>query len=288
MAYALNSAKDSKGDEDQYVALATANAQKIYAYKAAHGGDFEHAFQAVTGKPWPEGRSLKMHDGQAEMTKDRTVKSVLGKYVLPAAAAVIAPWALGAIGGAGGTTALGSMLPGAEGGVAAGAAGAGTGVGAGVGATAAATGSGLWSKLASPLITTGIQAGTNLLGTKMQVDASKDAAKIEAQSAKEALDWQKAVYGQRQEQLAPAIGVGNGATLALGNLMGIRAPEGGYHAPPAPGAAPAAAAAPATPAPASTPAQPQTVQMRSPTGQVQAVPVEQVQHYQQLGATVVQ
>lgn len=159
--------------------------------------------------------------------------------------------------------------------------------GAGGGATApvAAASGGLWSKLAAPLITTGIQAGTNLLGTKMEVNANERAAEIAAKSAEDALNWQKDVYGQRQEQLAPTIGVGNGATRALGNLMGIAEPEGGYHAPPAPGSAPPSppATAPAAPTPSAG------VKLRAPNGQVQLVTdPAQVQHYVQLGATVVQ
>jgi hypothetical protein len=292
MAYTLNSAKDSKGDEDKYVAYATANAQKIYDYKALHGGDFEHAFQAVTGIPWPAGRSLKMKNYQAEMTKDRTVKSVLGKYVLPAAAAVLAPYALSALAGGGGAAAA----AGSAGGVGIGETGAtvglgGSGFGAGTAATvgtgvAAGAKGGLWSKLAVPLLTTGITAGTDLLGTKMKVDADKAAAELQAKAAEEALAWQKGVYGQRQEQFAPAIGVGKGATYALGDLMGIPTPEGGYHAPPPPETtAPAPPTTPQAPGAPAAPSAGLTVQMRAPNGQVATIPADQVQHYLALGAT---
>ncbi len=102
MAYKLNSAKDSQGDEDQYVQDFIANQAAIEQYKRANGGDLEHAYQAVTGKPWPAGRSVKIKHGTAEMTKDRTVKSVLGKYVAPIAAGVAAPFILPLIAGAGG------------------------------------------------------------------------------------------------------------------------------------------------------------------------------------------
>jgi hypothetical protein len=90
-------------------------------------------------------------------------------------------------------------------------------------------------------VTTGISAGANLYGTKMQVDANQRAAETAAKSAEEALAWQKDVYGQRQRQLAPAIGVGNAATLKLGDLMGLQAPAGGYQPP--------ASSQPAPPAP---------------------------------------
>ncbi len=289
MAYQLNSAKDASGHEELFVQKFKANQAKIVAYKNAHGGDLEHAYQAVTGEPWPEGRSVKIKNGQPEMTKDRTVKSVLGKYVLPAAAAVIAPYALSALAGGGGAAAAGaagsSALPA---GIGIGETGATVGLGS-LGSTlaptvAAGASGGLWSKLAVPLLTTGIASGTNLVGTKMQVDAKKKAAELEAQAAEQALQWEKDVYQQRREDLAPAIGVGGRATLALGDLMGIPTPVGGYHAPPPPGTVPAA---PAAAAPA-TPAAPQGVRMRAPNGQEQLVPPDQVQHYTQLGAQVVQ
>lgn len=291
MAYQLNSASDASGHEELFVQKFKANQAKIVAYKQAHGGDLEHAYQAVTGEPWPEGRSVKLKNGEPEMTKDRTVRSVLGKYVLPAAAAVVAPYAIGALAG-GGAAAGGAAAGAGAGGVGIGETGATIGLGS-LGAKVApivkGAAGGLWSKLASPFVTTAITAGTGLLGTKMKVDADKKAAEIEAQAAKEALDWQKGVYAQRQEQLAPAIGVGRGATLALGDLMGIPTPAGGYHAPPPPGPTPVGSGqTPAAAANASAPATPQTVQMRAPTGQVQPVPVDQVEHYKQLGATVVQ
>lgn len=87
MSYTINSAKDSHGDEQLYMELFNQRRAEIEQYKQTHGGDLEGAFQAVTGKPWPSGRSVKIHNGVPEMTKDRTVKSVLGKYVAPIGAA---------------------------------------------------------------------------------------------------------------------------------------------------------------------------------------------------------
>src|SRR3990167_6635315 len=102
MAYTLNSAKDARGDEHLYIEVFNRLAPQIQQYKQQHGGDLEVAFGAVTGTPLPEGRSVKISHGQPELTKDRTVKSVLGKYVaLPAAigaTAMFAPGALPAIG----------------------------------------------------------------------------------------------------------------------------------------------------------------------------------------------
>mgnify|MGYP001581377981 CR=1 FL=1 len=102
MAYTVNSASDSRGDEHTFVRRFEQNQGAILAYKQQHGGDLEGAYRAVTGESWPAGRSVKIRNGRAEMTKDRTVKSVLGKYVAPIAGAVAAPFALPALfGGAG-------------------------------------------------------------------------------------------------------------------------------------------------------------------------------------------
>lgn len=102
MAYTLNSAKDSQGNEHEFVRNFQERMPEILAYKREHGGDLEGAYGAVTGVPWPAGRSVKLKDGQPEMTKDRTVKSVLGKYVAAPAAigltAAFAPGALPAVG----------------------------------------------------------------------------------------------------------------------------------------------------------------------------------------------
>ena len=98
MGYTINSAKDSRGDEQLYMELFNRMAPQIQAYKKQRGGDLEGAFKAVTGTPWPEGRSVKMSHGAPTMTKDRTVKSVLGKYVaIPAAVAATAAFAPGAL-----------------------------------------------------------------------------------------------------------------------------------------------------------------------------------------------
>lgn len=101
MAYTVNSAKDSSGQEHLYMELFNRLAPQIIAYKKQHGGDLEGAFQKITGTPWPEGRSVKLNDGVPEMTKDRTFKSVLGKYIAAPAAigatALFAPAALPAV-----------------------------------------------------------------------------------------------------------------------------------------------------------------------------------------------
>lgn len=143
----------------------------------------------------------------------------------------------------------------------------------------------LWSKLVSPAVTTGIQAGTSLIGTKMQVDANKKAADIAAKAAQDALDWEKQQYATRQQQLAPSIGVGNQATVRLGELMGLPTPAGGYQAPAqAPAAPPAAPPAVPTSGPSGAPAAPDGVRMKTPQGRVILVPQAEVAHATQNGA----
>lgn len=120
MAYTINSAKDSLGNEQDFMDDFTRNQAAIEAHKRTRGGSYEDAYKAVTGKSWPKGRSVKVKDGRAEMTKDRTVKSVMGKYVLPAAAAALTGGAAlgvgplaGVFGGAaGGATGAGSTVAG--------------------------------------------------------------------------------------------------------------------------------------------------------------------------------
>lgn len=263
MAYTINSAKDSKGDEDQYVALANTYAQQIYDYKAKHGGDFEHAFQAVTGKPWPEGRSLKMHNYQAEMTKDRTVRSVLGKYVAPIAGAIAAPYVLPALLGGGGA--------------AAGAAGAAGGTGAAAGTTAATVGGG---SLLHALLPTIISSGAGVLGTALTNKANKDAAKIENEYLDKALGVQE---GQRQQQRADTKGyreLGLGAVGSLGYLSGIPISNEAMHPPeistgiplPPQGGTLGSLGGPQPPQPSQPTQAPGMVRMQAPDGSFGMVP----------------
>jgi hypothetical protein len=155
MAYAINSAKDSRGDEHLFMDRFTQNRAAIEAYRRQHGGDLEGAYRAVTGEAWPEGRSVKMSNGRPEMTKDRTFKSVMGKYVAPIGAGALtaltmggaAPALAGLFGGGGAAGGAGAAA-GAAGAGAAGAGGAGLGLlsggvlplGTGLGGAAAAGG----------------------------------------------------------------------------------------------------------------------------------------------------
>lgn len=111
---------------------------QIEQYKQQHGGDLEGAFGAVAGTPWPSGRSVKISHGQPEMTKDRTIGSVLGKWVAPIAGGALtaltlggaAPALAGLFGGGGGGVAGGGLGTGA---LASGAAVPGAGMASGVG-----------------------------------------------------------------------------------------------------------------------------------------------------------
>ena len=91
-----------QGSESAFLDKFIRRQREIEDYKRRQGGDLEGAYQKVTGEPWPKGRSVKVKGGVPEMTKDRTVKSVLGKYVAGPAAlgatAVFAPGALPAVG----------------------------------------------------------------------------------------------------------------------------------------------------------------------------------------------
>ena len=86
MAYNPNPMNANGVDERSFMDAFNQYRPAIEAYKQQHGGDLEGAFHAVTGNKWPDGRSVKIHDGVPVMTKDRTFKSILGKYVAPIAA----------------------------------------------------------------------------------------------------------------------------------------------------------------------------------------------------------
>lgn len=222
MAYTLNSKPDSRGDEHLYVADFNARLPAIEAYKRQHGGDYEHAYQAVTGKPWPAGRSVKVKNGVGEMTADRTFKSVLGKYVAApaavAATAAFAPAVLPAIGHtvAGVGTGIGHTL---------GIGGAATGAGGAAGGTGAATAGGLsaWLK---PVLQYGLPAATTLIGQHMANSAEERAAETQADYLNRALavEQEKQQYERAQRvdylaRLQPFYRAGVDATNRASTLL---------------------------------------------------------------------
>lgn len=151
MAYQLNSAKDAQGNEHLFMEAFNRLLPQIQQYKATHGGDLEGAFKGVTGVAWPEGRSVKLHDGVPEMTKDRTFGSVLGKFVAApaalAATSIFAPGALPAVGKA--VLGAGKALGGAF----------GLGGGAGAGQTAGKVGGTVMRDMLGKAATGAIQGG---------------------------------------------------------------------------------------------------------------------------------
>lgn len=169
MAYTLNSAKDARGDEHLFMEVFARHRAAIEQYQRTHGGDLEGAFQAVIGTPWPAGRSVKIANGVPEMTKDRTVLSVLGKYVAPIAGAVAAPYLLPLITGGGGAAAAGGVGLGETAAVT-GLGGSGfAGSAGGLGATAVGAGG-----VATPVVAGGAEAGRQLVASRQTVPPSGD------------------------------------------------------------------------------------------------------------------
>lgn len=244
MGYTIGSGKDARRDrgftEQDFLARFVARQPEIVAYKRQHGGDYEGAYQAVTGEPWPEGRSVKVHgDGRAEMTKDRTVKSVLGKYVaLPAAYAgatlatggSASPLLFGIGGGAGaasgaGATALGgaaSVTPGLIGG------------GVATGSTMGTLGSILGSNAGLTAVNQGVGALSGYFANRSASRSNDRAAELEAEAASASLaflkeqeatrrsEWQATqeknykLYREQQERLAPYRQMGQASLGQLG------------------------------------------------------------------------
>lgn len=133
MAYNPVEQNNNGVNEIEYLQDFMRNQVAIEAYKRTRGGSYEDAYRAVVGTPWPDGRSVKISNGQPEMTKDRTFKSVMGKYVLPIAAGAVGGFGLAGMGPLGGVLGLGG------GGTAAGAGETAAGVGGGAASTAGTT-----------------------------------------------------------------------------------------------------------------------------------------------------
>ena len=198
MAYTPNSMNANGVNEGTFQELYTQNKEAIDAYVRAHPGGKdprEAAFKAVTGQPWPEGRGV---NSSGQMTKDRTVKSVLGKYVAPIAAGVAAPFALPALLGAGGAAGASGLA--ADVGSAMAVPGTvGTAAGAGAGSTIAAiagkaaAGKSIMDRIsgamhgAAPVAATAINAATqqaaNNRGEKLKHEDEVARLKTPAQDA---------------------------------------------------------------------------------------------------------
>lgn len=213
MSYKLNPMNANGVNEREFQDLYTKNRTAIEAWAKAnpHVKDPREAgFQAITGQPWPSGRSV---NGSGQMTKDRTVKSVLGKYVAPIAAGVAAPFILPALlggGAAGGAAAAGGG---------AGAAGAGA---AGAGTLGAVTGGGATGLLASSGIPLAYSAGAAIpsaaaLGSSVAgAGGAGLMGTIASQAAKKAA-------GSAVSRIADAAGTGvNEATATAAHNRGTK------------------------------------------------------------------
>ena len=121
----------AQGDEQLFLDDFRKNQVAIQAAKRQFGGDLEGAYQRVTGKPWPAGRSVKLSGGVPIITKDRSVKSVLAK--VGQVAAIAAPIVAAPFTGGMSLAAIGA-LSGAAGAKLSGAGWKGTLAGAGLGA----------------------------------------------------------------------------------------------------------------------------------------------------------
>lgn len=218
--------------EQAALALFNAKRLQIVAYKNAHGGDLERAYQAVTGQPWPANTSVKIGgNGQGEITGDRTLKSILGRYVAPIGAAVATPFVgpelFGLLGAGGGATAA-------------------TTAAAATTPIAAAAGGGMTlGSILSATAPFAVNAATNIYGAHTQANASRDALNAEttatdrataaqAKANADALQFQKDVEARRQlewqttqdknfalyndslARLAPFRNLGTGAVAQLG------------------------------------------------------------------------
>lgn len=151
--------------------------------------------------------------------------------------------------------------------------------------------------IAASVAAAGSSVASSVIGSK----AANKAGKTQAAAEEKALALQRQMYQEAQPRYAPYQQMGQNALPTLAALAGnVQAPRYGqnladlslYGAPPQ-NMAPRPAAGPGMGlpgGPAPQPPQPQpggTVMMRAPNGAQQAVPREQVAHFQQKGATVV-
>lgn len=205
MPYSLQSP-----DEQQQMTDFTAHLPAIRAFKARYPKEsWEGAYFKVTGREFLPGRSVKISGrGVPEMTKDRTVKSVLAKYVAPIGAGALtaltfggAAPTLGSLFGMGGSAAASVGAPAALSGQILGTGAAAAGNAAAWGGTAAAGAGSLWKNLFNPhLINAGVNAATNIYGTKAQLSANDRATEAQEKAAAEELAFRREVEAQRQRE----------------------------------------------------------------------------------------
>lgn len=236
------------------------------------------------------------------------VTAGLGSTVLPGAGTALggagatyggatAAGGAGAAAGAGATTAGGSVIPAATYGP--GGAVSSFSTVAPQGATYSAAGGGA----VSTALRYGIPAATDLISGFIQANATEKASDKQAALLQQALDYEKSQdalnrtiaadkvkleagrYATYTGNISPYLQSGNAANNKMTSLLGL--PQN------APMTAPPQTTITPNSAPANVTTQPlprsadQTVTMRGPDGSQKQVPANQVDHYKQLGATVI-
>lgn len=152
--------------------------------------------------------------------------------------------------------------------------------------------------LAIPLAIAGGSALLKLFGAKKSADAAKEAARIQAASAQQALNLQQQLYGQSRADLDPYRQHGVQGLTALSALMGHPQPAPSpwvgpqvgqaspqQRGPLPPGATPTGYAVNRGTVPGLPGGPGSMVLLRAPNGQVKPVPAEQVDYYLARGAT---
>lgn len=142
--------------------------------------------------------------------------------------------------------------------------------------------------VAIPLITAAAGTGATLATAKMASNSAKNAAKQQQVGTNQALGLQRDIYTQTRQDQAPYRAIGSGALNSLGAMTGI--PMDGQSQGPTLATmgqmgAPRSVGSGQTPAAAASAGG--VVMMRAPDGTVKAVPRDQVAHFQQAGAQVV-
>lgn len=106
----------------------------------------------------------------------------------------------------------------------------------------------------------------SIAGGKAQADATETAARLQAQSNTDALNFAKQRYGQLQTNEQPYMKAGVAASAGIGDVLARAAQRSGYSYAPAN----------------------QTVLLQAPDGSVQQKPAGELNHWLQLGAKQIQ
>lgn len=213
----------------------------------------------------------------------------------PLAGALSASGAAGASTGAAASAGAGAGAgSSAAAGLSAGLAGAGAGVGTGAGVAATTAGVSSWL---APALKIGLPVAGQLVGAGLQASAANNAAEIQGKGLQDALDFEKAQYGDLTKRLDPYVQAGGASSDRMAQLLGLPARAGTTAtAPPARGPAVGAYVPPdartalgTPPQTAGTPAPGQAspdalVMLQAPDGSTKQVPQSAVPFYLSKGA----